>query len=107
MSVSQTCPNCRVNFFGPTHNVNSNLCDDCVESELLQHPAVAAAVADAEQRGREQEREAVVRFLDAKAQGDFTVLGGMGDAGQALECASSEIEDGDHHPTPTPEDSQP
>ena len=52
MSVSQTCPNCRVNFFGPTHNVNENLCDDCVESELLQHPAVAAALAAAEQRGR-------------------------------------------------------
>ena len=52
MSVSQTCPNCRVNFFGPTHDVNENLCDDCVESELLQHPAVVAALAVAEQRGR-------------------------------------------------------
>ena len=64
MSVSQTCPNCRVNFFGPTHNVNENLCDDCVESELLQHPAVAAALAAAEQRGREATRKALMGWLN-------------------------------------------
>lgn len=75
------------------------VCMPVTPEDLAADPAVQALIAAAEQRGREEEREAAVVWLRKAAE----ALASMGEdtyAADYLDLAS-DIESGAHHPTET------